>query len=484
MRASICGEDDFEIRGDGPLTDHQHYFEAARLDEIAAEHPIGDDFVQFATAISREELRERQDRLFRRALERAWRTPFYRRLWGKAGIEPGDVKGLDDIGKLPVFDKSDLMESIAEHPPFGDFAGFEGYAGARPPVVFHTTSGTTGTPQVLLFGPKSREVQNLLLARLYRFQGLKPEDVVHSVYGHGMINGGHYVREAVVHWTSAIFMSAGTGVETRSAQQVALMRDFGATVIVGFADYIKRLAKVAREQGIEPGRDIPVRMISGHMGREDKDALAESWGGAECFDWYGVGDTGTIAGEGPDRDGLYVMEDAQYLEVCDIDSGEPVPDGEEGDMVCTCLYKDDIYPIIRFNTHDVTRLRTNASPLGLTLRRIEGFLGRSDNMVKLRGINVFPQAIGPILEEIDAFAGEFVCRCTRDEAGRDEMTVVAEVKAAPSEHDALREPFVVLLKRRIGIEVDVELVAPGELAELTQVEKRQKPIRLIDERFE
>ena len=134
--------------------------------------------------------------------------------------------------------------------------------------MLHTTSGTTGSPQVLLFGPKSREVQNLLLARNYQFQGLRPDDVVHSVYGHGMINGGHYVREAVTRWTSAVFLSAGTGVETRSAQQVEVMKRFGATVLVGFGDYLKKLADTAVEMGIEPGRDIPVRLISAHLGRE------------------------------------------------------------------------------------------------------------------------------------------------------------------------------------------------------------------------
>ncbi|MFN5616070.1 MAG: phenylacetate--CoA ligase family protein [Brevundimonas sp.] len=465
------------------MTDtHRTYWDEIDFAAIARDHPIGDAFTRLVTSISRDELRARQETLFARCVARAWKTAFYRRLWGTAGIAEGDIKSLDDLPNLPSFDKSDIMKSLEIAPPFGDFAGFESYpADKRPPVIFHTTSGTTGKPQVLLFGPKSRELQNLLLARLYRWQGLRPGDVVHSVYGHGMINGGHYVREAVTHWTSAVFMSAGTGVETRSAQQVELMKTFGATAIVGFADYIKRLAEVAREAGLRPGVDIPVRMISGHMGREDKQALSEAWGGAECFDWYGVGDTGCIAGEGPDRDGLYVMEDAQYLEVCDIDTGKPVADGSPGDMVVTCLYKDDLYPIIRFNTHDVTEVITRPSSIGASFRRIEGFLGRSDNMVKVRGINIFPQAIGPMLDEAPEFAGEFVCKTRRDAAGRDTFVVVAEASA--SGDPALAGRFGEILKRRIGIEVEVEVVGRGETAALTQVEVRQKPIRLIDERF-
>jgi phenylacetate-CoA ligase len=461
---------------------HRSYWSEIDFAALVRDHPIGDEFVRLATTISRDELRARQDALFRRCVARAWATPFYRRLWGEAGAEPGDVRSLDDLPKLPTFDKSDIMASLEREPPFGDFAGFDSYPGdGRPPCILHTTSGTTGRPQVLLFGPKSREVQALLLARLYRWQGLRPGDVVHSVYGHGMINGGHYVREAVTHWTSAVFLSAGTGVETRSAQQVELMKTFGATVIVGFADYIKKLAEVAREQGLAPGRDIPVRMITGHMGREDKAAISEAWGGAACFDWYGVGDTGIVAGEGPDRDGLYVMEDAQYLEVCDIDAGRPVTDGDAGDMVVTCLYKDDLYPIIRFNTHDVTRVVTSASSIGCAFRRIEGFLGRSDNMVKIRGINIFPQAIGPMLDEAPGFAGEFVCKARRDAGGRDSLVVMAETIATLD--DALSAAYAEILKRKIGIEVEVELVGRGQTAALTQIEQRQKPIRLIDERF-
>lgn len=460
---------------------HQTYFDCFDVDAMRTDHPIGDAFVDFAKNTSRDALFAHQDRLFRRCLERAWKIPFYQRLWGAAGIEAGDIDGLKDIHKLPTFDKSDIMASIALKPPFGDFAGLETYADKdRPPVKFHTTSGTTGRPQVLIFGPKSREVQNLLLGRLYNLQGIGLGDVVHSVYGHGPINGGHYIREAVTHWSQALFVSAGTGVETRSVKQVQMMNEFGATVIVGFADYIKKLATVAREAGLEPGVDIPVRTLSGHLGREDRGALSDMWGGAECFDWYGVGDTGAIAGEGPDHDGLYVMEDAQYLEICDIDTGELVKDGESGDMVCTCLFKDDVYPIIRFNTHDVSAVLKGKSSLGLNYRRIEGFLGRSDNMVKLRGINIFPQAMGPILEGVAGFGGEFYCKVERDAAGRDDMTVVAE---SSSLDPKMAEKFQEILKSKLGIGVNVDLAPIGATADVTQIDVRQKPIRLVDTRF-
>ncbi|MDP6872910.1 MAG: phenylacetate--CoA ligase family protein [Alphaproteobacteria bacterium] len=464
------------------MTGQPNYFNRFDMAGLAREFPIGPDFLRRFEAISRDELRALQEDRFADLMSQAWKIPFYQRHWGAQGLEAGDIGGLDDITKLPTFDKSDIMASIAAQPPFGDFHGMETYPdGERPPVIVHTTSGTTGRPQVLMYGPRSREIQNLLVARIYLLQGLRTEDVVQSVYGHGMVNGGHYIREAVVHWTNSIFLPAGTGVETRSVQQVNLMKDFGVTTLVGFADYIKRLADVAREEGLEPGQDIKIRMISGHMGREDNIALSEAWGGASIYDWYGVGDTGLIAGEGPEKRGLYIMEDAQYLEICDIDTGQPVADGATGDMVNTVLFKDDIYPIIRFNTHDVSALRTDAAPSALNLRRIEGFLGRSDNMVKLRGINVFPQAIGAMLAERPEFNGEFICQVSRDAEGRDEMTVRVEISGQGG--GDLADIYRDILRRKAGVAVAVAFAEPGALAELTGIESRQKPLRLIDERF-
>lgn len=459
------------------------YFETFDAREILSEYPLGDDLMKRFRGMSRDELRALQDTRFQSLMKRAWEVPFYRRLWGEAGIEPGDIKSLDDITKLPTFSKSDLMASVEAYPPIGDFHGLDAYPPEkRPPFVFHTTSGTTGTPQPLLFGPKSREIQNLLLGRTYRFQGLKPAATIQSCYGHGMINGGHYVREAILHYTNAMYLSAGTGVETRSVQQVSLMKDFGTNVLVGFADYIKRLADVARENGIIPGQDIKIDMISGHLGMESREALAEAWGGPELFDWYGVGDTGAIATEGPDHEGLYIWEDAQYVELLDSETNEVVGEGERGNQVVTCLYKDDVYPIIRFNTSDVTEFLPLSNSLDLPFRRTAGFLGRSDNMVKLRGINIYPQGIGPILEAAEAYAGDYICVVERDANGRDAMTVRLEVKDG-HRNEAVEASVRELLKQKLGLEIKVQLEEDGSLAPLTGIEHRQKPIRLKDERF-
>lgn len=449
------------------------YFDAVDASQLTRDYPIGDAFLNRYLAMSRDELHALQDRQFRRLMARGWQVPFYQRLWGARGIESGDIGGLHDIAKLPVYDKADLMASVADHPPLGDFAGVDLTAPDRPPVIFHTTSGTTGKPQPLLFGPKGREVTNLLVGRMYRWQGLEPSDVVHSVYGHGPINGGHYIREAVVHWTQALFLPAGTGVETRSASQVLLMAEFGVTVLVGFVDFLRKLAEVAEAEGLLDA--INVRMICGHLGTEDRGSVERAWGGAKAFDWYGVGDTGSIAGEGPERDGLYVWEDAQYLEVLDVDSGRAVAPGETGDMVVTCLFKDDVAPCIRFNTHDITHELAGAGEI--SFKRIAGFKGRSDNMVKLRGINIFPHAIGALIENRADLTGEYVCRVSRDAAGRDSMAVELESRGGT---DA--EALAGMLRQGLGIEVAVALCKPGGTAAATGIDVKQKPTRLIDER--
>lgn len=455
------------------------YFDEADIRRMLAEYPIGAAFLEGPARLSRDELHALQNRRFLRVVERASQVPFYRRLWGAKGIERGDIRSLDDIARLPAFSKADLMASVEKHPPFGDYHGMGDRE--RPSVVLHTTSGTTGAPQPLFFGAWDREVQNLLLARAYRLQGLRDDDVVHSVYGFGMVNGGHYVREAVLHFTKALLLPAGTGLETRSEQQVELMRRFGATVLVGFVDYVRRLAEVARTQGIEPGVDIPLRMISGHLGQESRAQISAAWGGAAMFDWYGVGDTGIIATEGPDQDGLYLFEDAHVVEVVDPETARPVADGQPGNICVTVLFKDTVYPIVRFDTKDLTTRLAGHGSLGINLARIAGFQGRSDNMVKLRGVNVYPTAIGAHLGGHDAALGEYVCRVGRS-GHRDELTIVVEVGPDAVGDAAVREALAVLLRQRLGVEVAVETVGPAATAPLTQIEARQKPIRLIDER--
>ena len=459
------------------------YFDAVPHGQMLRDYPIGPAFLRRFRTISRDELRHLQNERFLSVVRRGWEIPFYRRLWSARGIERGDIRSLDDLPRLPTYEKSDIMASVENKPPLGDFHGIESARPeVKPTVVLHTTSGTTGRPQPLLFGPKTREMQNLLLARAYLLQGLRDDDVVHSVYGHGLVNGGHYIREAILHFTGAFFLSAGTGVETRSRTQVELMRDFGATVLVGFVDYIRHLADVARDMGILPGRELKIRLISGGFAREPRELIAQAWGGAETADWYGIADTGVQSAEGPDHSGCYIWEDAHLMEIIDPENHAVLPDGQVGNICTTVLFKDDIYPCIRFNTNDLSSIDPKLdSPLGLKLRRMTGFRGRSDNMVKLRGINVYPIALGGILQAQPETTGEFICRVDRDGA-RDEMTVQVEVRAPADVRGALAASYRELLRRKVGVDIQVELVDPGATAPLTEIERRQKPIRLIDNR--
>ncbi|MBM3508196.1 MAG: phenylacetate--CoA ligase [Alphaproteobacteria bacterium] len=457
------------------------YFDEADPARLLVEYPIGEAFLAGPARLDAARLRALQERRFSAVMRRGWQIPFYRRLWRNAGIAPDDIRTLDDLARLPTFSKADLMASVEAHPPLGDFHGMDGGADRRS-VVMHTTSGTTGAPQPLFFGAWDREAQNALLARAYRLQGMSEQDIVHSVYGFGMVNGGHYVREAILHFVGALLLPAGTGLETRSEQQVALMRRFGVTAIVGFADYILKLAAVAREQGLEPGRDIPVRMISGHLSTDGHEAMARAWPGAEVFDWYGVGDTGIIAAEGPDHDGMYIWEDAHLVEILDPDRLVPLGEGERGNICVTVLFKNTIYPVIRFNTNDVSSIVPGRGGIGINFRRLAGFQGRSDNMVKLRGVNVYPTGIGAILGDIDELNGEYVCRWIRRH-GQEALIVMAETRTSGLEDSAplLRRTSEVL-RQRLGVGVEVELTPPGGTARLSQLESRQKPIRLIDER--
>lgn len=455
------------------------YFSDADIKSISTAYPSGRLFLDGPARLSEDALRALQEQRFLTLMARGWQVEFYRRRWQEAGLEPGDITNLSDLSKVPTYSKTDIMDSIEANPPFGDFHGVDFSDHDRPNVVLHTTSGTTGEPQPLLFGAADREIQNALLARTYLLQGLRHDDVVQSVYGFGMINGGHYIREAILHFTKALLLPSGTGLETSSKQQIHLMKYFKSTVLVGFVDYLKRLASTCEELGLSPQEDLSIRMISCHLGQEDRGLISGLWGGAEIFDWYGVGDTGVVAAEGPTQNGLHIWEDAHILEILDEKTELPLPNGEEGDVCLTVLFKKSVYPIIRFNTHDVSRILPADFDSGINFRRIPGFLGRSDNMVKLRGINVFPTAIGALLDRIDGLVGEYVCQVVRGD-GREELVVKTEVTVPDLVNDdRLREQVSAILRQALNVSVIIELVDPGATAELSEINRRQKPIRLL-----
>ena len=222
------------------------YFDSFDYQRLSDEYPTGANFISKYSGMSRQQLEDLQQQRFQAVLECAWDTPFYRSLWLESGVSKADVKDLSDISKLPIIDKSMILADIEAHPPFGSLpTRLEKTVHQR---VLQTTSGTTGNPQPVLWGPWGREVQNALLGRTYTWLGVNSSDVMHSVYGHGLVNGGHYIREAATRYTEALMLTAGTGIETRSERQVAVMSQFGVTVLVGFADYLLKLSQVAADQ--------------------------------------------------------------------------------------------------------------------------------------------------------------------------------------------------------------------------------------------
>ena len=450
------------------------YAGAVNQERLQQEYPWGPGFLHTYQGMSRTTLEDLQQQRFTTVMDCAWATPFYQRIWGEAGISKGDINSLTDLPRLPVIDKNMILADVAAHPPFGSLATRTDRP--RGPAVLQTTSGTTGNPQPVIWGAWGREVQNALLGRIYGWLGVGADDVAHSVYGHGLVNGGHYVRESVTRYTNAMLLSAGTGIETRSERQIAVMHQFGATVLLGFADYLRKLADTARDVGLEPGTDLPVRMIIGHLLAGGREPLEQAWGGAKAYNWYGVADTGALASEGPERDGLHLWEDANVVEVLDDDDKDA--GNGVGNIVVTCLAKDDLAPLIRFNTHDLTQLRSGSNAAGLPFRRIDGLLGRSDNMVKLKGINVYPSAMGALLANVPGFTGEFVCRWEKSGHG-ERLTIMCEVQK-PEAVDA--QQVQSMMSDRLGVGIEIDIVAPGGTASLTGVHERQKPVRLVDQR--
>jgi len=446
---------------------------------VLTEYPVGDAFLARYTGMARGVLEDLQEQHFAEVLTAAWDTPFYRELWSAHGVRRGDVRGLGDLGLLPILDKNAVMADISAHPPFGSLAKRDSGPAAQ---VLQTTSGTTGSPQPVLWGAWGREVQNALLGRTYQWLGVGCGDVAHSIYGHGAVNGGHYIRDALVRYTDALLLSAGTGNETSSQRQVALMSQFGVTVLVGFADYLRRLAWVASEAGLEPGRDIPVRLIVGHLPRGSRDKLEADWPGARAYDWYGVADTGVLAAEGPERNGQWLWEDANVVELIDPETHVPVSDGEPGNLVITSLGKSDVAPLIRFDTHDLSAVVTSRTALDLPFRRVAGLLGRSDQMVKLRGINVYPTALAALVKDIEGGTGEYYCRLEQRADGAEHLVVVVESAQALDSSGALADGLAGALTTSLGVKVGVELVGTGQTADVTGLLTRQKPLRLVDAR--
>jgi phenylacetate-CoA ligase len=417
------------------------------------------------------ELRALQLKRLQAVVTRAWNQvkPFRSRM-DELGLSPEEIRSLDDIARLPFTQKSDLRDNY----PFGLFA-----SPMKDVVRLHASSGTTGKPIVVAYTQEDVDVWTSVLVRAFAGCGLHRGDIIQVAYGYGLFTGGlgaHYGAEGL----GATVVPASGGHADR---QIMLMKDFGVTAMCCTPTYFLHLIDCAAELGVDM-KALPLR--AGVFGAEPwTDAMRkhiETMSSIEAFDIYGLSE---IIGPGVGcecrrHQGLHIFEDHFYPEVVDPETGVPLPDGSEGELVLTTLSKLAM-PMIRYRTHDITRILPGSCECGRTLRRIDRIGRRSDDMLIIRGVNIFPSQVETALLAVDGALPHFQILLTRSQ-GLDQMEVQVEVTpsmfndkigALQELHDKLQHA----LDRVLGIRVKVSLV------EAHTIERSEgKAKRVIDRR--
>jgi phenylacetate-CoA ligase len=415
---------------------------------------------------SAEELRSLQLERLRWSLRHAYENvPFYRRLFDIAGIHPGDCRELADLAKFPFTSKSDLRDNY----PFGMFAV------PREQVArIHASSGTTGRPTVVGYTHADLETWAGVMARSIRAAGGRPGHIVHNAYGYGLFTGGlgaHYGAEKL--GCTVVPVSGGM-----TERQVTLIRDFRPDIIMVTPSYMLAIVDEMERQGIDPaGCSLRYGIFGAEPWTNQMRAEIEARAGIDATDIYGLSE---VIGPGvaqecvETKDGLHIWEDHFYPEVIDPVTGQPVPDGELGELVFTSLTKQAM-PVVRYRTRDLTRLLPGTAR---TMRRMERITGRSDDMIILRGVNLFPTQVEELILRIPALAPHFQIHLTRP--GRmDEMTVRVERRPGASAADAgtAGTHLSAMIKNTIGVTVTTVIGDPG-----TVERSAGKMRRVIDER--
>lgn len=405
--------------------------------------------------LPREELEKLQLKRLKTLCERVYNNvPFYRKRFDEKGLKPADIKSLADVRHLPFTEKQDLRN----HYPFGMFAV------SRDNIVrIHSSSGTTGKATVV--GYTKRDIKNWgqIMARSFMAAGASARDMVHNAYGYGLFTGGlgaHYGAETLGAATVPI-----SGGATR--RQVMLLKDFGSTVICCTPSYALFLDETAREMGIDI-KELPLRV--GIFGAEPwTDEMRrdiEKRLGITAIDIYGLSE---VMGPGVGiecheaQDGLHLMEDHFLCEVIDPESGEPLPPGETGELVITTLTKEAI-PLIRYRTRDLTTLDIAPCKCGRTLARMHRVTGRSDDMLIIRGVNVFPSQIESIIIETEGLTPHYQLLVER-EGNMDTLTVNVEVNESVFSDEIknlqrLESKVQKNIKEFLGVTARVKLVEP------------------------
>ncbi|WP_216895567.1 phenylacetate--CoA ligase PaaK [Nocardia alni] len=392
-------------------------------------------------------------------------VPHYRGSFDAAGVHPDDLKELGDLSKFPFTTKADLRANY----PFGMFAV------PRERVSrIHASSGTTGQPTVV--GYTAGDLNNWadLIARSLRAAGVRPTDMVHVAYGYGLFTGGlgaHYGAERL----GCTVLPVSGGMTER---QVQLIRDFEPDAIMVTPSYLLTILDMMLRMGVDPAAtSLRVGVVGAEPWTESMRGELEHAFGIDAVDIYGLSE---VMGPGvamecvETKDGLHIWEDHFYPEIIDPLTGEVLPDGSEGELVFTSLTKE-AFPIIRYRTRDLSRLLPGTAR---TMRRMQKITGRSDDMIILRGVNLFPTQIEELILTVPALAAQFECVLDRPER-LDQLTIRVEARpgTAPADCDVAANTLAQQVKRRIGVSVSVDVLTPGAIERSTG-----KARRLIDRR--
>ena len=417
-----------------------------------------------------EELRARQIVRLRTTLRHVYaNVPFYRDMLDAAGLRPDDFHDLSDLAKLPLTSKADLRDNY----PFGLLAVDEDQV-AR----LHASSGTTGKPTVVAYTRHDLNVWASVVARSIRVAGGRPGDTVHIAYGYGLFTGGlgaHYGAERL--GCTVIPASGGA-----TARQVQLINDLRPEIIMVTPTYMLTLLDEFERQGLDPAASsLRIGIFGAEPWTDAMRAEIETRGGLTAVDIYGLSEVigpGVAQESAATKDGLHIWEDHFYPEIVGPD-GSVLPDGERGELVLTTLTKEGM-PVIRYRTRDMTRLLPGSSHA--PFRRMERVTGRSDDMIILRGVNVFPTQIEEIVLRVPGLAPHFQLLLTRLER-LDELTVLVEAAAGGAasaeagSREAAAAEIVRAVKDGVGVTVRAKVVDPGTLERSTG-----KMRRVIDER--
>jgi phenylacetate-CoA ligase len=436
-------------------------FQAIDHDEICRLYPPAPEYYDTAWFDPPEVVARKQFNRLRIRADAARKVPFYATRWEEAKFDPDELKTLDDLARAPTYSVEDLRRSIESNPPLGDYHSLRLEDACREPLRLFMTGGTTGTPRPILFTQWDREVGSLLVARCLYMQGVRPGDVVLNSWLFSTHNGGDIFDKALHTWLNCTVITTSAGTVTSSERQVEIARAYGANMITTTGDYMLRLAEVAQELGYDPRQDLSIRALPAM--REYREPL-ESIFGLKQFDVYGFSEVQSVAVECPAHDGLHIFEDAVLIQIVDVETGEPLPDGELGEIVITDLYKTgDCH--FRFNTHDLSYMYPPATcECGSSLRRIANFAGRADTMVKLRGVNVWPEAVGAIATAVDGTTADYFVTAVR-RSHRDELICSVESDRTENHFPAIRDAIAKRLKDQLGVVIDVRVVPLGSLEE-------------------